>query len=125
MPNTYHSELVERPGGLNVLQSLLQLRNFLIYDALGLLRILHGRGLKFTDGFEGLVDVVGLWRELLVRLFNLCNDVLVLQDASVVREVDLLRCILKRGDLAARIFVALLEGLELGGSRALETEGRG
>lgn len=58
-------------------------------------------------------------------VLELVDDGLVLQDVAVVGEVDGLGLLGKELDLAARIVVTLLEGLEGGGCLTAETEGAG
>lgn len=55
-------------------------------------------------------------------LLDLVDDGGVLEDGAVVGEVNGLRLLGENGDLPARVVVALLEGLEGGGSAAFQTE---
>lgn len=56
-------------------------------------------------------------------LLDLVDDGLILQDGSVVCEVDLCWLFRQYYDLATGVFVALLKGLEGGDCLATETEG--
>jgi hypothetical protein len=58
-------------------------------------------------------------------LLDLVDDGLVLEDGSVVREIDFLRRFRELRYAAASIFVTLLEGLERGGGLAAEAERAG
>jgi hypothetical protein len=58
-------------------------------------------------------------------VLDLVDHGLVLEEGTVVGEVDLLGLLGERGDPAAGIFVALLEGLEGLDGRATETEAVG
>lgn len=55
-------------------------------------------------------------------VFDLVNHSVVLQESTVVAEVDLLRCLAQQLHLAAGILVALLEGLKGGNGLATESE---
>lgn len=57
--------------------------------------------------------------------FDLVDDGRVVQRAAVVLEVDGLGLRAEQVDFAARIIVALLEGLQRGGRLAFEAEGGG
>ena len=56
-------------------------------------------------------------------VLDLVHDALVLQGVAVVREVDALRLVRENLQFAARVVVALLEGLEGRGGLAFEAEG--
>ena len=115
-PNTHHSEVLKRPGSLNVLERLLQVLQLRINLALGLLGALHSLGLESLNGLDLSLHIVLLGLESIELLLNVGDDVLVLQDAAVVREVDGLGLLGEDLDLAARVIVALLEvGEGLGG----------
>lgn len=58
-------------------------------------------------------------------LLNLIDDSLVLEDRSVVSEVDFLGLLREHRYATTGIFVALLEGLQRGDGLATETEGVG
>lgn len=122
---TYNSEVGERPGVLDVLEGLLEIAQLLVDDGLGLFCALDGLGLESLNGLDLPSYVVCLGLERLELLLNVVDDGLVLEDAAVIAEVDLLRLLREDGQLAARIVVALLEGLEGGGGLAPETELRG
>lgn len=87
--------------------------------ALRRLSIFDGLGLERLDGFELLIKVVGGGLEGTVRLLNLVDDGLVLEDGAVMTEIDFLRGFGEDGDLAANVLVALLEGLEGGNCLSL------
>lgn len=71
------------------------------------------------------VDVVSGRLEALEVVLDLINDRLVLQDLAVVGEVDGLGLLGQHLNLAARIVVTLLEGLEGGGSLTAEAQRAG
>jgi hypothetical protein len=58
-------------------------------------------------------------------VLNLVNNSLVLQNAAVAGEVDGLGLLRKELNLAARIIVTLLEGLQRGSGLAAEAERAG
>lgn len=122
---TYHSELVEGTSGLNVLQGLRQATELSLDLALGLLGVLHSLGLESVNGLQLAVDVVGGGLEVLEVVLELVDDSLVLQDAAVVGEVDLLGSLGEDLHLTAGVIVALLEGLEGGCGLAAEAQGAG
>ena len=119
---THHSEVLERPGGLDVLKSLLKVLELSVDLGLGLLGALDSLGLVGLDGLDLAVDVVLLDLESVELLLDVVDDGSVLQDGAVVGEVDLLGLLGKDLDLAARVIVALLEGLEGLGCGATEAE---
>lgn len=119
---TYHGELVEWSSGLDVCKSLLQVLQLSIDLALGLLGAFHSLCLESLNGLDLSLDVVLLWLESVELLLNVVDDVLVLQDAAVLGEVDGLGLLGKDLNAAARIVVALLEVGERGGGVASETE---
>lgn len=120
--DTHHSEVLEGPGSLNVLKSLLKVLKLSIDLGLGGLGALDGLSLVGLDGLDLAVDVVLLDLEGVELLLNVVDDGGVLQDGAVVGEVDLLGLLGQDLDLAARIVVALLEGLEGLGGGATEAE---
>lgn len=122
---TYHGEVLERPGGLNVVQGLLQVNQLGLDLALGLLSVLHSLGLKGIDGLELTGNIVGGRLEVLELSLDVIDDGLVLQGVAVVVEVDGLGLLGKNLELAARIVVTLLEALESGGRLAAEAERAG
>ena len=121
--NTYHGEVLEGAGSLNVLQGLLEVDQLGIDLALGLLGVLDGLGLKGIDGLQLAADIVRGGLEALEVVLDLVDDSLVLQDTTVVGEVNGLGLLRQDLDLAAGIVVALLEGLQRGGGLAAEAEG--
>ena len=119
---THHSEVLEGPGSLDVLKSLLKVLELSVDLGLGLLGALDSLGLVGLDGLDLAVDVVLLDLEGVELLLNVVDNGGVLQDGAVVGEVDLLGLLGQDLDLAARIIVALLEGLEGLGGGATEAE---
>jgi hypothetical protein len=119
---THHSEVLERPGSLDVLQRRLEVLELSIDLDLGLLGALNSLGLVGLDGLDLAVDVVLLDLEGVELLLNVVDDSGVLQDGAVVGEVDLLGLLGEDLDLAARIVVALLEGLQGLGGGSTEAE---
>lgn len=120
--HTYHSELLEWPGLFNVLQCLLKILQFLVYNTLGLLGILDGLSLKGLDCFDLPADIVGYGLEGLETVLDFINDGLVLQDGAVVGKVDGLRCFRELLHPAPGIVVSLLEGNQRVGGGSLEAE---
>lgn len=115
-PYTHHSEVLERTSRLNVLKSLLKILQLRINLALGLLRALHSLGLESRNRLDLPLNIVLLGLESVELLLDVGDDVLVLQEAAVVGEVDGLRRLGEDLDFAARVIVALLEvGEGLGG----------
>ena len=123
--STYHSELVERPGLLDVLQRLRQVLQLEVDLLLGSLGILDGLDLEGLDGLKLAREVVGGGLEFLEALLNLVDNCLVLQDAAVVGEVDGGGLLRQQLDLTAGVLVALLESLERGNRLATQAEGGG
>ena len=119
---THNSEVLEGPGSLDVLKSLLKVLELSVDLELGLLGALDSLGLVGLDGLDLAVDVVLLDLEGVELLLDVVDDGGVLQDGAVVGEVDLLGLLGQNLDLAARIIVALLEGLEGLGGGATEAE---
>lgn len=122
IPSTYHSEVLEWSGGLNVLKSLLQILQLSVHLALSLLGALDGLSLKSFNSLDLSLHIVLLWLESGELLLDVGDDVLVLQDGAVVLEVDGLGLLGELLDLAARGIVALLEGGQGVGSASLEAE---
>lgn len=122
---TYNSEVLEGTGGLNVLEGLLETAELGLNLALGLLSALDGLGLESVDGLQLAADIVGGGLEVLEVVLDLVDDGLVLQDLAVVLEVDSLGLLRQDLNLAARIVVTLLEGLEGSSGLAAESEGAG
>lgn len=122
---TYNSEVLEGTGGLNVLEGLLETAELGLNLALGLLSALDGLGLESIDGLQLAADIVGGGLEVLEVVLDLVDDGLVLQDLAVVLEVDSLGLLRQDLNLAARIVVTLLEGLEGSSGLAAESEGAG
>lgn len=120
--NTYHSEILERPGLLNVLQRLVQILQFLVNHALRLLGALDGLCLERLNGLHLSLNIVGGWLEGLELLLYIVDDGLVLEDSAVVGEIDGGGVLLELLDLSAGVVVALLESNEGVGGAAFETE---
>jgi len=120
--STYHSQFIKAPGLLNVPQRLLQIAQLLVNDSLGLLGALHSLRLKRLDSLDLAPDIVRLRLVRGVALLDLVDDGLVLEHGAVVCEVDGLRLLGEQGHFAARIVVALLEGLEGRGGLAADAE---
>jgi hypothetical protein len=119
---THHSQIGKWPGLLDVLQGHLQVAQFLVHDGLGLLGALDSLRLECLDRLDLPVHIVCLGLESVELLLDVVDDGLVLEDAAVVREVDGLGLLGEDGNFAARIVVALLEGLESGSSVAFEAQ---
>lgn len=122
---TYNSEVLERPGSLNVLERLLEVLEGHVDLVLGSFGVLDGLNLEGVDGLELARDVVGGGLEGGEALLDLVDDGLVLEDGAVVGKVDLGRLLGQLLNLAPHVVVALLESLERGGRLATETQGRG
>lgn len=125
MGGTYNSEFIEGTGGLDVLKGLLEVAEFSLNLALGLLSALDSLGLEGINGLQLAGNIVGGGLEVLELVLDLVDDGLVLQDAAVTGEVDGLRLLGKELNLAARIVVTLLESLQRGSGLAAEAEGAG
>lgn len=110
--HTYHSKIIKRPRLLDVPQRLLQVRQLAIHHTLGLLRILHRLRLEGLDGLDLPTHIVRHQLEVAEVPLDLVHDSPVLQPLPVGREVDRLRRLRERLQLAARVVVALLEGTE-------------
>jgi hypothetical protein len=119
---THHSEVLEGPGSLDVLEGLVEVLQLSIDLGLGLLSALQGGSLVCLDGLDLAADVVLLDLEAGELLLNVVDDGGVLEDGAVVGEVDLLGLLGQDLDLAARVVVALLEGLQGLGGGAAEAE---
>lgn len=122
---TYNRDVLERPGGLNVGQGLLEILQLEADLLLGGLGVLDGLDLEGLDGLELARDVVGSGLVGSEALLNLVDNSLVLEDGAVVRKVDGGGKLGKLLDLAAGVLVALLEGLERGDGLAPKVEGAG
>lgn len=120
--HTYHSEVLERPSALNVLQGSLEILQLSVDLALGLLGALHSLRLESLDALDLALDVVLLHLEAAHLLLDVVDDGLVLEDAAVVAEVDRLRLLGEDLDPAAGVVMALLEGLEGLSGAATEAE---
>jgi len=120
--NLVDSEVIKRPGLLDVLQCLLEIAQFLVDNGLGLLCALDGLGLESLNGLDLPSYIVCLGLESVELLLDVVDDGLVLEDAAVVAEVDRLGLLGEDSDFAARIVVALLEGLKGGGGLTLEAK---
>lgn len=117
-------KLVERSGGLNVLQSLFQVGQFLLDKLSGFLSILQSLSLESLNGLNLLGDVVRNGLEGLESGFDLVNDILVLQNAAVVSKVDLTCSRRQFEELLAGIVITLAESLKGRHGGTSETEGR-
>ena len=123
--HTHNGQILKRSRRLDVLQRRIQLPQLVIYLALCLLRALDGLHLKRLDGFDLPVHIVrGRFKRLEVA-FDLVHDAGVVEGAAVLLEVDGLGLRLEQVELAARVVVALFEGLEGGGRLTFEAEGGG
>jgi hypothetical protein len=109
---TYNSEVLEWPGLLDVLQGSSQVLELQVDSLLGSLGVLEGLNLEGIDGLDLTGNIVGGGLEVLESLLDLVDDGLVLQDGAVGGEVDGRGLLGELLDLAARILVALLEGLQ-------------
>lgn len=112
LQNTYHSEFVERPRGLDVGEGGLEVLELEVDLLLGGLGVADGLDLEGVDGLELALDVVGGGLEVLEAALDLVDDGLVLQDGPVVGEVDGRGLLRQRLQAAPRRLVALLEGLQ-------------
>lgn len=119
---TYHCELLERPGSLDVLQGSLEVLELQVDLLLGGLGVLDSLDLEGVDGLELAVQVVRRGLELLEALLDLIDDGSVLEDAAVLGEVDGGGLLGQDLDLSAGVLVARLEGLQGGDGLAAETE---
>lgn len=120
--HTHHGEVLEWASRLDVLECLLQVPQFRINFALGLFRALHGLGLERLNGLDLPLYIVLLGLESIELLLNVGNDVLVLQETTILGEVDGLGLLGEDLDFAARVIVALLEVGERLGGVASQTE---
>lgn len=120
--STYHRELVERTGSLDVLEGLLQVGQLGLNAALGLLGALNSLGLESVNGLELAVHVVGRRLEGLEVVLDLVDHSLVLEVLAVEGKVNGLGLLGKNGELAAGIIVALLEGLQGGSGLAAKAQ---
>jgi len=119
---THDGQVLEWSGLLDVLQCLLQVLELTVDLNLGLLGSLDGLGLESLNGLDLARDVVLLGLESRELLLDVVDDGGVLQETTVVGEVDSLLLALELGELAAGVIVALLEGDKGVGSCALERE---
>jgi hypothetical protein len=122
---TYNSEVLERPGGLDVLEGGGEVLELEVDGLLGGLGVLDGLDLEGVDGLELAAHVVGGRLELAEALLDLVDDGLVLERGAVGGEVDGGGLLREQLDLAAGILVALLEGLEGGDGLAAEAQRAG
>lgn len=118
--NTYHSEVLERPGSLNVIQSLLQLNQLRLDLTPSLFSVLDSLGLKGIDRLNLARDIIASRLEVLELGLDIIDHGLVLQRVAVVVKVDGLGLLRQSLNLAARVVVTLLEGLQ--GCSRLATE---
>ena len=119
---TYHSQVLKRPGSLDVLQRLLQVGQFGVDPALRVLGTLHSLCLESLNSLDLTLHIVLLGLEGIDLLLDVVDDGGVAQDGAVVREVDFLRLVGEDLHPAARIVVALLEGREGLGGAAFDAE---
>lgn len=110
-PATYHGELVERPGRLDVLQGSLEILEFKVDLLLGGLGVFDGLDLECLNGLELAGHIVLGGLEGAEALLDLVDDSLVLEDGAVVGEVDGGGLLGQDLQLSAGILVPLLEGL--------------
>jgi DNA-binding transcriptional ArsR family regulator len=122
---TYHSEVLEGTGLLDVLERGSQILQFQIHSLLGRLGVLDSLHLERINGLQLAADIVGNGLEGLEALLDLVDDGLVLQGRSVGGEVDSGRLVRQLLDLAAGILIALLEGLKGGNGLATEAQRAG
>jgi hypothetical protein len=109
--NLVDSEVLEWSGLLDVLEGSGEVLELEVDGLLGGLGVLDGLSLEGVDGLQLSADIVGDGLEGVESLLDLIDDSLVLEDGSVLGEIDgggLLRELL---NLAADVLVALLEGL--------------
>ncbi|KAI6753107.1 hypothetical protein HG531_005276 [Fusarium graminearum] len=118
-------EVLEWSGLLDVLQGSGEVLELEVDGLLGGLGVLDGLSLEGIDGLQLSADIVGNGLEGVESLLDLVDDGLVLEDGSILGEVDGGGLLLELLDLAADVLVALLEGLQGGNSLATETEGAG
>ena len=120
---TYHSQILKRPGLLNILQRLLQIPQLHIDPPFRILRTLDRLFLKRFNRLDLPAHIIRRRFPLLEVVLDLVDHALVLEDASVVREVDRLRLVRQHLHFAARVVVAFLERLQGRGRLAFEAEG--
>ena len=123
--HTHNSQILERSRRLDVLQRRLQFPQLVVYFALRLLRALDGLHLKRLDGFDLPVHIVRGRFECLEVSFDLVHYAGVVEGAAVVLKVDGLGLRLEQVEFAARVVIALFEGLEGGCRLTFEAEGGG
>jgi hypothetical protein len=121
-PYTHHSEVRERPRLLDVLQGLLEIAQLLVDNRLGLLSALDSLRLERLNSLDLPVHIVRLGLESVELLLDVVDDGLVLEDGSVLGEVDGLGLLGENGNLAAGVVVALLELLQGSGGGALQAQ---
>lgn len=120
---TYHSQILKRPGLLNILQRLLQIPQLHIDPPFRILRTLDRLFLKRLNRLDLPAHIIRRRLPLLEVVLDLVDYALVLQDAAVVREIDCLRLVGQHLHFAARVVVAFLERLQGRGCLAFEAEG--
>lgn len=111
---TYHGELVEWPGRLDVLQGSLEILEFEVDLLLGSHGVLDGFDLEGLDGLELAGHIVLGGLEGAEALLDLGDDGLVLEDGAVVGEVDGGGLLGQDLHLSAGVLVPLLESLQGG-----------
>lgn len=110
--DTHNSQILKRSRRLDILQRLLQLPQLPIHSPLGLLRALDSLHLKRLNGLDLPSHIVSGRLERLEVSLDLVDDGRVVESAAVVLEVDGLGLRAEQVQFAARVIVALLEGLE-------------
>lgn len=123
--DTHNSQILKWPRRLDILQRLLQLPQLPIHPPLRLLRALHSLHLKRLNGLDLPSHIVRGRLERLEVSLDLVDDGRVAERAAVVLEVDGLGLRAEQVHLAARVIVALLEGLQGRCRLPFETEGGG
>jgi hypothetical protein len=119
---TYHSQILKRPGLLNIPQSLIQILQFLINHTLRILSALDSLRLKRLNRLQLSAHIIRSGLESLELLLDGIDDGAVLELAAVLGEVDGGGLLGQLLELAAGIVVALFEGEEGGGCVAAEAE---
>ena len=120
--NTYHCEVLERTCLLDVLQSLLQVDQFLVNKTLCLLRIFDSLHLECLDGLDLLRDIVCGGLEVLHGLLDFVDHGLVLEHTSVLCKVHCLGLLGELLNLSTGGIVSLFEVRKSCGGLTLETE---
>lgn len=77
---------------------------------------------KSLNGLDLPANIISRWLEGVELLLDVIDDGRVLENRAVVREVDGLGLLGEDGHFAARIIIALLEGLKGSSSVTTQTE---